>query len=62
MIRRAWEKQSHIQAYLVALEVEGSVSSRIAAEDYLHPGDWRILGEIQNALEPLYQMTMWTQG
>ncbi len=62
MIKRAWEKQSDIQAYMTALEIDAPITGRIPREDYLHPDDWRLLGEIQHALEPLYQMTMWTQG
>jgi hypothetical protein len=35
MIKRAWEKHAQIQTYLNSLELEGLVSGRLPAEDYL---------------------------
>jgi hypothetical protein len=32
---------------MIALEVDAPASGRVPAEDYLHPEDWRLLGEIQ---------------
>jgi hypothetical protein len=62
MIKRAWKKRAHITAYLMALELDGSAAARIPSEDQLSTEDWRLLGEIQHILEPIYDMTMRTQG
>lgn len=62
MIKRAWKKRSHITAYMMALELDGSAAARIPSEDQLSTEDWRLLGEIQQVLEPIYDMTMRTQG
>ena len=61
MIERAWEKHTHIQAYLSALDLQGSASVGLPTSDFLDAHDWRVLGEIRNALEPIYNMTMWSQ-
>lgn len=63
MIKRAWKKRSYITAYIMALELDGSAAAtRIPPEDQLSTEDWRLLGEIQQVLEPIYDMTMRTQG
>lgn len=62
MIKRAWEKHAQIQTYLNSLELEGPASGRVPVEDHLYPDDWRVLGEIQQALEPIYRMTMWAEA
>jgi hypothetical protein len=62
MIKRAWKKRAHVTAYLMALELDGSATARIPSEDQLSTEDWRLLGEIQQVLEPIYDMTMRTQG
>ncbi|KAI3322865.1 hypothetical protein HD806DRAFT_536045 [Xylariaceae sp. AK1471] len=62
MIKRAWEKNVQIQTYLNSLELERSASGRVPVEDYLHTDDWRVLGEIQQALEPIYRMTVWAEA
>jgi hypothetical protein len=61
MIKRAWEKQSHIQSFIMALELDPT-ATKIPPEDQLHAEDWRLLAEIQHVLEPIYKLTMRTQG
>jgi hypothetical protein len=62
MIKRAWEKNAQIQTYLNSLELQRSASGRVPVEDYLYTDDWRVLGEIQQALEPIYRMTVWAEA
>jgi hypothetical protein len=59
MIERAWRKRADIQAYLYQLEAEGDGPDE---EDILTSGEWKLLGEIQQILEPIFRMTMETQG
>jgi hypothetical protein len=61
MIKRAWEKQAEIRAYLLSLEL-GTASSQLPRQDHLTIDDWRLLNDIQHVLEPIYSLTMRTQG
>ena len=61
MIKRAWEKQAEIRAYLLSLDL-GSTSSQLPRQDHLTTEDWRLLNDIQYVLEPIYSLTMRTQG
>ena len=61
MIKRAWEKQVEIQAYLLTLDFS-SASSQLHRQDYLTIDDWRLLNDVQHVLEPIYSLTMRTQG
>ena len=58
MIARALVKQNDLRAFLVHPDVEGSLPQ----EDVLSADDWRLLGEVNHILEPLYLQTMRTQG
>lgn len=62
MIERSLRKQIDIRAFIFALEAEPDRSKRIHPEDVLSSEDWRVLGEIQAILQPLYRQTMRTQG
>lgn len=61
MIKRAWEKQAEIRAYLLSLDLS-SASTQLPRQDYLTTDDWRLLNDIQHVLEPIYSLTMRTQG
>jgi hypothetical protein len=62
MIERALRKQTDIRAYIFALEGEKDEEKRIPADDILSNEDWRLLGEVNEILTPLYHQTMRTQG
>ncbi|KAI8416773.1 hypothetical protein FOFC_03106 [Fusarium oxysporum] len=62
MIERALRKQTDIRAYIFALEGEKDEEKRIPADDILSNEDWRVLGEVNEILTPLYHQTMRTQG
>jgi hAT family C-terminal dimerisation region len=62
MIERAWKKQSELNSYLMSLALEQDSSKRVPVADRLTPDDWKVLGEIQHLLEPIYKLTMRTQG
>lgn len=61
MIKSAQEKQAEIRAYLPGLDL-GSGSTQLPWEDCLTADDWRLLNDIQHVLEPIYNLTMRTQG
>lgn len=61
MIQRACEKQAEIRAYLLSLDL-GSASTQLPRQDHLTTDDWRLLNDIQHVLEPIYSLTMRTQG
>uniref|UniRef100_A0A0D2YDN2 HAT C-terminal dimerisation domain-containing protein n=1 Tax=Fusarium oxysporum (strain Fo5176) TaxID=660025 RepID=A0A0D2YDN2_FUSOF len=58
----ALRKQTDIRAYIFALEGEKDEEKRIPADDILSNEDWRVLGEVNEILTPLYHQTMRTQG
>ena len=62
MVARAWKKRGEIEAFISKLDVTAHRDQRLPAEDHLSSDDWLLLGEIQNILEPLYALTMETQG
>ncbi|KAL9560708.1 hypothetical protein ACKAV7_015199 [Fusarium commune] len=62
MIERALRKQTDIRAYIFALEGEKDEEKRIPADDILSNEDWRVLGEVNEILTPLYHQIMRTQG
>ncbi|KAM5529131.1 transposase-like protein [Fusarium oxysporum f. sp. phaseoli] len=62
MIERALRKQTDIRAYIFALEGQKDEEKRIPADDILSNEDWRVLGEVNEILTPLYHQTMRTQG
>jgi hypothetical protein len=62
MIERALRKQTDIRAFIFALEGEQDEAKRIPADDILSNEDWRVLGEVNEILKPLYFQTMRTQG
>ena len=45
MIKRAWEKQVEIRAYLLTLDFS-SASSQLHRQDYLTIDDWRLLNDV----------------
>ncbi|KAG7000867.1 putative AC transposase [Fusarium oxysporum f. sp. conglutinans] len=62
MIERAWRKQTDIRAFIFATQEEEDGARRIPAEDILSSEDWRVLGEVNEILKPIYLQTMRTQG
>ena len=62
MIERALRKQTNIRAYIFAPEGEKGEEKRIPANDILSDEDWRVLGEVNEILTPLYRQMMRTQG
>ncbi|KJZ68043.1 hypothetical protein HIM_12565 [Hirsutella minnesotensis 3608] len=62
MIERALRKQTDIRAFIFALEGEQDEAKRIPADDILSNEDWRVLGEVNEILKPLYFQTMRAQG
>lgn len=62
MIERALRKQTDIRAFIFTLEGEQDEAKRIPADDILSNEDWRVLGEVNEILTPLYLQTMRTQG
>lgn len=62
MIDRAYKKRPEIDLFLARLDHSAPRAQRLPAEDRLTSGDWQLLGEIRNILEPLYELTIETQG
>ncbi|OAQ65601.1 transposase [Purpureocillium lilacinum] len=62
MIERALRKRTDIQAFIFALEGEQDAAKHIPAADVLSNEDWRVLGEVNAILKPIYLQTMRTQG
>ncbi|KAG8673969.1 hypothetical protein FPOAC2_07379 [Fusarium poae] len=62
MIERAFRKQTDIRAFIFATQEEEDGARRIPAEDILSSEDWRVLGEVNEILKPIYLQTMRTQG
>ncbi|RKK18989.1 hypothetical protein BFJ67_g17659 [Fusarium oxysporum f. sp. cepae] len=62
MIEGALRKQTDIRAFLFAIQEEENVARRIPADDILSSEDWRVLGEVNEILKPIYLQTMRTQG
>ncbi|RKK90542.1 hypothetical protein BFJ68_g16425 [Fusarium oxysporum] len=62
MIERALRKQTDIRAFLFAIQEEENEARRIPADDILSSEDWRVLGEVNEILKPIYLQTMRTQG
>jgi hypothetical protein len=62
MIDRAIQKQDKLSSFILRLNLEPDPSRRLPAADILTSDDWKVLIEIRTILEPLYRMTMKTQG
>ncbi|KAM4056495.1 putative transposase [Hirsutella rhossiliensis] len=62
MIERALRNRTDIRAFIFALEGEQDEAKRIPAADILSNEDWRVLGEVNAILKPIYLQTMRTQG
>ncbi|KAI8416996.1 hypothetical protein FOFC_03309 [Fusarium oxysporum] len=62
MIERALIKQSELNSFIQDLGLEADASKRVPAADILTPDDWKVLREVSHILEPIYNMTMRTQG
>jgi hypothetical protein len=62
MIERALRKQTDIRAFLFAIQEEENEARRIPADDILSSENWRVLGEVNEILKPIYLQTMRTQG
>lgn len=62
MIDRALKKRRDLQNYLDSLDAGSDSSGRLPAADILTSEDWKVLLEIRTILEPLYKLTMKTQG
>ncbi|KNB16592.1 hypothetical protein FOXG_14416 [Fusarium oxysporum f. sp. lycopersici 4287] len=60
--KRIAHEQEDEGAYIFALEGEKDEEKRIPADDILSNEDWRVLGEVNEILTPLYHQTMRTQG
>jgi hypothetical protein len=62
MIERALIKQSELNSFIQDLGLEADASKRVPAADILTSDDWKVLREVSHILEPIYNMTMRTQG
>ncbi|SCO91193.1 uncharacterized protein FRV6_15321 [Fusarium oxysporum] len=62
MIERALVKQSELNSFIQDLGLEADASKRVPAADILTSDDWKVLREVSHILEPIYNMTMRTQG
>ncbi|KAM5529114.1 transposase-like protein [Fusarium oxysporum f. sp. phaseoli] len=62
MIERALIKQSELNSFIQGLGLEADASKRVPAADILTSDDWKVLREVSHILEPIYNMTMRTQG
>ncbi|KAM6505490.1 hypothetical protein FSOLCH5_15500 [Fusarium solani] len=62
MIERALIKQSELNSFIQELGLEADASRRVPTADILTSDDWKVLREVSHILEPLYNMTMRTQG
>ncbi|EWZ28025.1 hypothetical protein FOZG_18273 [Fusarium oxysporum Fo47] len=62
MIARAFIKQSELNSFIQDLGLEANASKRVPAADILTSDDWKVLREVSHILEPIYNMTMRTQG
>ncbi|RYC80249.1 hypothetical protein BFJ63_vAg16870 [Fusarium oxysporum f. sp. narcissi] len=62
MIERALIKQSELNSFIQELGLEADASRRVPTADILTSDDWKVLREVSHILEPIYNMTMRTQG
>ncbi|KAH7471339.1 hypothetical protein FOMA001_g13372 [Fusarium oxysporum f. sp. matthiolae] len=62
MIERALVKQSELNSFIHELGLEADASKRVPTADILTSDDWKVLREVSHILEPVYNMTMRTQG
>jgi hypothetical protein len=62
MIERALIKQSELNSFIQELGLEADASRRPPTADILTSDDWKVLREVRHILEPIYNMTMRTQG
>ncbi|KAJ4175316.1 hypothetical protein NW754_16783 [Fusarium falciforme] len=62
MIERALIKQSELNSFIQELGLEADASRRVPTADILTSDDWKALREVLHILEPIYNMTMRTQG
>ncbi|KAJ3455064.1 hypothetical protein MRS44_013664 [Fusarium solani] len=62
MIERALIKQSELNSFIQELGLEADASRRVPTADILTSDDWKVLREVLHILEPIYNMTMRTQG
>jgi hypothetical protein len=62
MIERALIKQSELNSFIQDLGLEADALKRVPAADILTSDDWKVLREVSHILEPIYNMTMRTQG
>ncbi|KAG6980228.1 putative AC9 transposase [Fusarium oxysporum f. sp. conglutinans] len=62
MIERALVKQSELNSFIQDLGLEADASKRVPMADMLTSDDWKVLREVSHILEPIYNMTMRTQG
>ncbi|KAJ0126955.1 Uncharacterized protein HZ326_29941 [Fusarium oxysporum f. sp. albedinis] len=62
MIERALIKQSQLNSFIQELGLEADASKRVPMADILTSDDWKVLREVSHILEPIYNMTMRTQG
>lgn len=54
MIKRAVEKQGHLQFYINENQLESDTKKGMPPSDLLDYEDWRVLTEVKDALKPLY--------
>ncbi|EAQ87601.1 hypothetical protein CHGG_04220 [Chaetomium globosum CBS 148.51] len=62
MIERAVRKRNDINSFILELDLESDGDKRIPDADKLTTDDWKALIEIKTILEPLYKLTIKTQG
>ncbi|KAH7463402.1 hypothetical protein FOMA001_g18073 [Fusarium oxysporum f. sp. matthiolae] len=62
MIERALVKQSELNSFIQELGLEADASKRVPTADILTSDDWKVLREVSHILEPVYNITIRTQG
>jgi hypothetical protein len=62
MIERALIKQSELNNFIQELGLEADASRRVPMADILTSDNWKVLREVSHILEPIYNITIRTQG
>jgi hypothetical protein len=62
MIERALVKQSKLNSFIQVLGLEADASKGVPTANILTSNDWKVLKEVSHILEPVYNMTIRTQG
>jgi hypothetical protein len=62
MIHRAWKLHAKIQTFLANHDMTATPSTRLPEADRLSIDDWRLLGELEAVLKPIYDLTLQAEG